>query len=195
MKKEYAQEEMLVLVDEDDNQIDTGPKMQVHLQGKLHRAFSIFIYNKKGELLIQKRADMKYHSAGLWANSCCGHPRLNEENIIAAKRRLYEELGFSCDLSKITEICYNLPLENGLYEHEYTHIFAGVYDGHMEPNTEEVSAIKWINPQDLINDFKVNQQNYARWFALYIEKYYIDSQLDLKPIYHLFNPKQDQEEV
>jgi len=165
-------EEIILLVDKHDVPVGTGPKMQVHLDALCHRAFSILIYNSQGDLLIQKRADSKYHSAGLWANSCCGHPRIQEDNIVAAKRRLYEELGFSCDLFKVTELCYNLPLENGLHEHEYTHIFAGVYDGVVRPNSEEVSQIKWLSKQGLVNEFKKNPQNYARWFGLYLKEYY-----------------------
>ena len=117
------QEEILILVDKNDQPQGTMPKMQAHREGQLHRAFSVMIYNNKGELLIQKRAATKYHSAGLWANSCCGHPRIGEDNLVAAKRRLKEELGFSCELKKIGEVCYELSLENGLHEHEYTHVF------------------------------------------------------------------------
>lgn len=103
--------EILILVNEEDNIIGTEEKLKAHIDGLLHRAFSVMIFNNKGQLLIQKRAKNKYHSAGLWANSCCGHPRLGEDNTEAAQRRLQEELGFSCDLVKISELKYSLKLD------------------------------------------------------------------------------------
>lgn len=164
--------ETLILVDEKDNIIGTEEKLKTHIDGLLHRAFSVMIFNNKGQLLIQKRAKNKYHSAGLWANSCCGHPRLGEGNMEAAKRRLQEELGFSCDLVKITELKYSLKLQNGLYEKEYTHIFAGTYDGILELNPDEVSEVKWENPAELQKKSTLMPECYASWFNLYLSKYY-----------------------
>ncbi|MDA9163861.1 isopentenyl-diphosphate Delta-isomerase [Rickettsiaceae bacterium] len=166
------QEEILILVDKHDQPQGTMPKMQAHIEGRLHRAFSVMIYNKKGELLIQKRADVKYHSAGLWANTCCGHPRVGEDNMQAAQRRLNEEMGFSCDLKKVGEVCYELPLENGLHEHEYTHVFSGVWNGALSPNPEEVSETNWVTPSELRKRAADNPAEYARWFEFYLREYY-----------------------
>jgi len=171
------QEEQLILVDENDLPCGTEGKLKTHKKGLLHRAFSIIIYNKDHKILLQKRAAVKYHSAALWANSCCGHPRVDENDIEAAKRRLHEELGFFCDLSKITEVTYNLPLDNGLYEHEYTHIFAGRYDGDVNPNPDEVSEIKWISLESILEDFKIHPESYARWFQLYLKDSKLISQI------------------
>lgn len=164
--------EILILVDENDKFLGTEEKMKVHIDGLLHRAFSVMIFNSKGQFLIQKRAKNKYHSAGLWANSCCGHPRLSESNMEAAQRRLKEELGFSCKLLKITELSYSLKLHDGLYEKEYTHIFAGIYDGDLEPNPNEVSEIKWKMPNDLRRESNSIPGHNASWFNLYLTKYY-----------------------
>ncbi|MDP5110088.1 MAG: isopentenyl-diphosphate Delta-isomerase [Rickettsiaceae bacterium] len=164
--------ETLILVDEEDNIIGTEEKLKAHIDGLLHRAFSVMIFNNNGQLLIQKRAKNKYHSAGLWANSCCGHPRLGEDNTEAAQRRLQEELGFSCDLVKISELKYSLKLQNGLYEKEYTHIFAGTYEGNIEPNPDEVSEIKWESLGKLQKKSTLMPKHYAPWFNLYLNKYY-----------------------
>ncbi len=164
--------EILILVDENDKFLGTEEKMKVHIDGLLHRAFSVMIFNSKGQLLVQRRAKNKYHSAKLWANSCCGHPRLNEDNMKAAQRRLQEELGFSCELLKITELSYSLKLQDGLYEREYTHIFAGIYDGSFELNPNEVSEVTWITPRDLRRESVSNPKLYARWFNLYLTEYY-----------------------
>lgn len=164
--------ETLILVDENDKSIGTAEKMKVHIEGLLHRAFSVMIFNSKGQLLVQKRAKSKYHSAKLWANSCCGHPRLDEGNMKAAQRRLQEELGFTCNLIKITELSYSLKLQDGLYEREYTHVFAGIYDGSLELNPDEVSEIKWQTPNDLRRESISKTDQYARWFNLYLTEYY-----------------------
>ena len=164
--------EQLILVDKSDRQIGTCEKLEAHEKAFLHRAFSIFVYNSQGKLLIQRRADCKYHSAGLWANTCCGHPRPDETNAAAAKRRLFEELGFTCELEEISTVSYNLPLENGLTEHEYTHIFKGTFDGRVKPNPDEVSEVKWVKPQELKQEILVGENGYAAWFALYLRNYF-----------------------
>ncbi|MBX9890035.1 MAG: isopentenyl-diphosphate Delta-isomerase [Amoebophilaceae bacterium] len=164
--------EMLVLVDQADQVIGVEEKMKVHREGLLHRAFSIMIFNNQGQLLIQKRSAIKYHSAGLWANSCCGHPRLHEDNLAAAQRRLREELGFTCPLVKITTVSYALKLANGLYEHEYTHLFTGVYTAGLDLNPDEVAEIKWIMPVDLQQEATLNPEPYAAWFRLYLTTCY-----------------------
>ena len=164
--------ETLILVDEKDTPQGTGEKMDVHRKGLRHRAFSVMVYNQHGEMLIQRRADCKYHSAGFWANTCCGHPRPEEPIEKAAKRRLGEELGFSCDLTKVTEVCYTLPLENGLHENEYTHVFEGIYEGEFTPNPDEVSETMWVAPEELRADALASPEKYARWFHLYLTEYF-----------------------
>jgi len=164
--------EMLVLVDEKDRPIGTQEKLAAHLIPQRHRAFSVFIFNSNGETLIQRRALGKYHSPGLWANSCCGHPRPGEEVVDAASRRLGEELGFSCPLDPLTKVCYTLKLEKNLWELEYTHVFKGTYEGVINPNSEEVCELKWVSPKHLHNDIQKYPENYARWFRLYILKHF-----------------------
>lgn len=164
--------ETVILVDEKDNPLGTQEKLAAHLIPQRHRAFSIFIFNDKGETLIQRRAFEKYHSPGLWANSCCGHPRPGEDVKAAAIRRLGEELGFTCLLSPLTKVCYTLKLEKDLWELEYTHVFKGIYDGRMAPNPEEVCELKWLDPEALRRDVLTQPQDYARWFRLYILKHF-----------------------
>lgn len=165
--------ETVILVDENDHPVGTQEKLAAHLIPQRHRAFSVLIFNEKGETLIQRRAMEKYHSPGLWANSCCGHPRPSEDTQKAAQRRLEEELGFSCDLTPIRTVCYTLKLEKDLWELEYTHIFKGLYvDGPIPFNTEEISEIQWISPAHLRQDVLTNPHKYARWFRLYIVKYF-----------------------
>ena len=170
--KETIPIEMLIVVNEKDIPQRIEEKMRIHLEGIKHRAFSVFIYNKYGQLLLQKRANIKYHSANLWSNSCCGHPISSKPIIEAAKRRLYQELGFTCDLIKVTEISYNLPMENGMYENEYTHVFAGEYSGDIIPNHLEVSEVEWVEVDSLKQKLEDSPQSYSKWFQLYIKKYY-----------------------
>ena len=165
-------EEQLVLVDIRDKPQGFSGKIDVHRQALLHRAFSVMIYNRSGQLLIQKRANTKYHSARLWANSCCGHPRRNETPKDAAERRLYEELGFTCKLSKVTELSYFISLDCGMYENEYTHVFAAEYNGDVKPNAMEVSKIKWKKPDILKQKCNLDPESYAKWFRLYLGEYY-----------------------
>jgi len=164
--------EMVILVDKEDRPLGTQEKLAAHLIPQRHRAFSVFIFNEKGETLIQLRAHGKYHSPGLWANSCCGHPRPSEEVNEAACRRLREELGFSCPLSFLTPVCYTLKLEKDLWELEYTHVFKGSYEGPIEANPDEVCEIKWISPEDLKAHVLSHPEQYARWFRLYILKHF-----------------------
>ena len=138
----------------------------------MKQVFSIFIFNSKGETLIQRRALGKYHSPGLWANSCCGHPRPSEDVEMAASRRLGDELGFTCPLIPLTTVCYTLKLEKDLWELEYTHVFKGIYEGMITPNSEEVGEIKWVSPQHLREDALNHPQAYTRWFRLYLLKHF-----------------------
>jgi isopentenyl-diphosphate delta-isomerase len=164
--------ETVILVDENDQPIGSQEKLAAHLIPQRHRAFSILIFNHRGETLIQRRSMEKYHSPGLWANSCCGHPRPGEDIRDAANRRLREELGFSCPLSPLRTVCYTLKLEKSLWELEYTHIFKGSFEDEINFNREEVSEIQWISPIHLREDVLAHPQQYARWFRLYILKYF-----------------------
>jgi isopentenyl-diphosphate delta-isomerase len=146
-------------------------KLTAHHEGHLHRAFSIFIFNSKKELLIHQRNPLKYHSGGLWTNTCCGHPRPNEKTIDAAKRRLMEEMGFVCDLKKEFDFTYFVKFNNGLSENEFDHVFTGVFDGIPRPNPAEVSDYKWINWDILNNDVYLNPEKYTYWFKECLQKF------------------------
>lgn len=178
-------QENVILVDERDNPKGSQEKLAAHIIPQRHRAFSVFIFNEKGETLIQRRALGKYHSPGLWANSCCGHPRPGEEVVPAAKRRLQEELGFTCFLIPLTTVCYTLKLEKDLWELEYTHVFKGTYENIFDPNPDEVCEIKWIDPKALKRDVLTHPTHYARWFRLYLLKHYqnIFEDIDQKVLY------------
>lgn len=157
-------EETLILVDEQDRCIGHQTKLSVHQQGLLHRAFSIFIFDERGNLLIQQRADGKYHSAGLWANSCCGHPRKDEEVAEAASRRLFEELNITCPLHKVSTTIYRVDVPDNLIEHEYDHIFVGIYTRAFSPNPEEIKAYRWISISDLFENIQQSPEKYCAWF-------------------------------
>ena len=157
-------EEKVVLIDENDNEIGTEEKMKAHKEGKLHRAISVFIFNSKGEMLIQKRADKKYHCGGLWTNTCCSHPRHGESYEESANRRLEEEMGINVDLKDIFNFTYKAEFDNGLTEHEHDHVFIGTFDGEPKPNPNEVGDWKWVNTEELFNDIKENPNKYTYWF-------------------------------
>ena len=165
-------EELVILVDENDNQIGLMPKMEAHEKALLHRAFSVFIFNDKNELMLQQRALHKYHSPGLWTNTCCSHQRDGESNIEAGKRRLEEEMGFVTDLKESVSFIYKAPFDNGLTEHEYDHVLLGYYEDNPEINPEEVADWKWMPLEDVNLDVKNNPQNYTEWFKIIFEKFY-----------------------
>jgi len=160
----------VILVDENDNEIGTEEKMKAHQEGKLHRAFSIFIFNSKGELLLQKRAKSKYHSGGLWSNTCCSHPMPGEALEKTVHRRLKEEMGFDCELKEIFSFTYKAKFDNGLIEHEYDHVFIGKFDGKPTPNPEEVDEWKWIDVEELKKGIQENPDNYTYWLKASIDK-------------------------
>lgn len=139
-------------------------KMEVHRKGLLHLAFSVLIFNTKGELLLQKRADQKYHSPSLWTNTCCGHPNPGEEMQEAARRRLEEEMGFTCSLSHRFTFCYQARFPNGLYENEIDHVFFGRYEGSITPDPKEVSEYCWAAPETLQADAEEFPEKYTVWF-------------------------------
>lgn len=158
----------VVLVDKNDNKIGTYGKMEAHLEGKLHRAFSVFVFNSEGDLLLQKRAFNKYHSSGLWTNTCCSHPRDTETIDNAAHRRLMEELGFDCPVKEIFSFYYEVKLGDNIFEHEYDHVFIGRYDGIPKHNPEEVDTWQWIKTDKLLHEIKNNSEEYTYWFKLVI---------------------------
>jgi len=160
----------IILVDEKDNQVGTGEKMVVHKEGKLHRAFSVFIFNSKKELMLQQRATSKYHSPGLWTNTCCSHPKPGEKIIDAAKRRLKEEMGFNCDLKEAFSFIYKAKFDNGLSEHEFDHVFIGKFDGNPKPDKKEAESWKWITLAELRKDMKKNPEKYTYWLKVSIDK-------------------------
>lgn len=162
--------EQVILVDEQDNEVGVMEKILAHEKALLHRAFSVFIFNDKGELLLQKRAASKYHSPGLWTNTCCSHPRPKETNLEAANRRLNEEMGFGCELEYKFNFIYKAELEQGLTEHELDHVFFGTYNGPVNPNIEEVASYKFVSMKDVFDDIKSNPENYTVWFKIIFDK-------------------------
>lgn len=161
-------EEELVLVDENDQQIGISSKLDVHRIGLLHRAFSIFLWNDNGQMLLQRRAATKYHSAGLWANTCCGHPRPYEDIHDAADRRLFEELGMRAHLTWQGVYSYRAEMPNALIENELVHFFTGYVHQAAVPNPDEVDDLRWVTIDQLLTDFSASPENYSAWFALYI---------------------------
>ena len=162
--------EFVVLVDENDREIGTEEKMKAHEDGgKLHRAFSMFIFSPNGKILLQQRAKSKYHCGGLWTNSCCSHPRPDEPIDSAAHRRLKEEMGFDCKLREILSFTYKAPFENGLTEWEFDHVFVGIYDDKITPDPEEVEDYKYIEIDDLTKDIKDNPDKYTPWFRIILK--------------------------
>ncbi|HEX5654848.1 MAG TPA: isopentenyl-diphosphate Delta-isomerase [Chitinophagaceae bacterium] len=158
--------EQVILVDEQDNEMGYMEKMEAHTKAVLHRAFSIFIFNNKGEMLLQQRALQKYHSAGLWTNACCSHPRPGETLLDAAKRRLVEEMGIDVSLEKLFDFVYKAELENGLTEYEYDHVLLGNYDGPVVFNTEEVQDVCYKAMRDIRESLAANPAIYTSWFQL-----------------------------
>ncbi|MCJ7467907.1 MAG: isopentenyl-diphosphate Delta-isomerase [Maribacter sp.] len=165
-------EEKVILVNERDEQIGTMPKMEAHEKALLHRAFSIFILNNKGEIMLQQRAADKYHSPLLWTNTCCSHQRSGETNLQAGKRRLQEEMGFTTDLKELFSFIYKAPFDNGLTEHELDHVMIGYYNAVPQLNCEEVADWKWMLPEDIKNDMVIYPDRYTVWFKIIFEKFY-----------------------
>jgi len=159
-------QEEVILVDKNDRPLGTMEKMEAHRKALLHRAFSIFIFSAKGEMLLQRRAHQKYHSAGLWTNACCSHPRPQEDTLAAAVRRLKEELGFTTHLEKIFDFTYKSEFDNGLTEFEFDHVFIGRYDQPVYPNEEEVADYCFKTPEAIAADLHANPLSYTSWFHL-----------------------------
>ncbi len=160
----------LILVDEHDAPIGEMEKLEAHQKGLLHRAFSVFAFNEKGELLLQRRAPHKYHSAGLWTNTCCSHPVPGEDTETAAHRRLQEEMGFDCPLTRAGHLLYRVAFDNGLTEHEFDHIFIGRFDGEPVLNPDETDASRWMSAEALRADIAAHPDSYTYWFKLAFEE-------------------------
>lgn len=173
-------QEIIICVDNTDTEVGYIEKMDAHIKGILHRALSIFIFNDKKELLLQKRYSGKYHSPNLWTNTCCTHPNKNENIVSAAKRRLQEEMGFSCDLKEVFSFIYYIEFDNGLIEHEFDHVFFGIYSGEVNTNPLEVEECKWISLDKLKLDLKSNPEKYTFWFRYMFDNHLKDIEENLE---------------
>ena len=158
--------EKVILVDKNDNELGIMEKQEAHVKGLLHRAFSVFIFNDKNELLLQRRAVKKYHSGGLWTNTCCSHPRQNEKTEDAAERRLLEEMGMRSTLKKQFDFVYKAKLDNNLYEHEFDHVFFGFTNDLPIINPEEVEEYTYKTLEDIGNEMKTIPDKYTEWFKI-----------------------------
>lgn len=165
-------DDLVILVNKNDKKIGLMPKMEAHKKGVLHRAFSVFIFNNKNELMIQKRNINKYHSPGLWTNTCCSHQKDGESNISAGKRRLLEEMGFCVELNEIGSFIYNVGVDNGLIEHELDYILVGKYNGNVKINFDEVDNWKWMSLDNIKDDIRTRSKNYTEWFKIIMDNYY-----------------------
>lgn len=163
--------EFVILVDEHNKEIGLMEKHEAHEKAMLHRAFSVFVFNSNNELLLQQRSISKYHSGGLWTNTCCSHPRSNETTLDAAHRRLKDEMGFDCDLTERFHFVYHAKLDNGFTEHELDFIYTGKFDGTPDINTNEVEAYKWLPMAKVIADVNDQPGLYTAWFKIILEKY------------------------
>ncbi|MEZ5018430.1 MAG: isopentenyl-diphosphate Delta-isomerase [Flavipsychrobacter sp.] len=166
-----SREEKVICVNEQDEYLGLANKMQAHIDGTLHRAFSVFIMNDSGEMLLQQRAKNKYHSPGLWSNACCSHPRFGESTTAAAHRRMREEMGFDCSIEKIFTFRYKAEVGQGLIENEYDHIYIGNYSGEIIPNKEEVASYKYVAIDDLYEWMKKEPQLFTAWFKMVLPEF------------------------
>ncbi len=164
--------EQVILVDQNDKQIGLMEKIEAHEKALLHRAFSVFIFNDNGELMLQQRAASKYHSPLLWTNTCCSHQREGESNLEAGRRRLQEEMGFVTDIKEVFSFIYKAPFDNGLTEHELDHVMIGRYNDAPNINKEEVEAYKWMLLDDVKKDIEENPASYTEWFKIIFDKSY-----------------------
>jgi len=159
-------EERVILVDREDREVGTAEKLEAHRRGVLHRAVSALIFDSAGRQLLQRRAGQKYHSAGLWSNACCGHPRPGESTSAAVSRRLREEMGITVPIAPVFRLTYRAELDGGLVEHEVDHIFTGTFDGTPEPDPLEVSEWRWIAPDALAAEMDLAPGTFTAWFRL-----------------------------
>ena len=178
MSADRAASDLLILVDQNDNKVGEASKWDAHINGLLHRAFSV-VFVRDGssskEILLTQRALGKYHSGGLWTNTCCSHPRAGEELDEAVPRRLAEELGvLGVPCTEIGSFYYRADFDNGITEHEYDHVFLGEYDGPVAPDPEEISDWRWVTADELMRDVEAHPEQYSVWcpkvFALVMER-------------------------
>ena len=172
-------EEQVILVNEKNEQIGTMPKLEAHEKGVLHRAFSVFVLNDSGEMMMQQRAACKYHSPLLWTNTCCSHQRVGESNIEAGKRRLFEEMGFVTELKNVVSFIYKASFDNGLTEHEFDHVLVGTYNENPNINIDEVKNFKWMTLEQVKVDMELNPDIYTEWFKIIFDKFYKHLQEEL----------------
>jgi isopentenyl-diphosphate Delta-isomerase len=170
----------IAIVNPNDKIIGYSDKLEVHLKGTMHRAFSIFVFNSKGELMLQKRALDKYHSPGLWTNTCCSHLPMDMKMEDAVHIRLQDEMGFDTDLQYVTKFHYNVTFENGLTENEIDHIFIGFFNENPKPNSEEVAEFKWVDLRDLKVDIDQNPSNYTYWLRHIVQNYFEEVEVALQ---------------
>jgi len=164
-------EEFVVLVNPEDKVLGLMEKQQAHINGLLHRAFSVFLFNSNGEMLLQKRASGKYHSPLKWTNAVCSHPRSEETYLEGAKRRVKEELGIDVELSEKFNFIYKADVGNGLWEHELDHVFTGTFDGEFYLNKDEVEEVRYISLENLNQEISENPDNFTEWFKIILEEY------------------------
>ena len=165
-------EDNVILVNENDEPIGLMPKLEAHQKAKLHRAFSVFVLNEGNEIMLQQRAEHKYHSPLLWTNTCCSHQREGETNIEAGNRRLFEEMGFKTELKELFHFIYKAPFDNGLTEHELDHVMIGYYSNDPKINPDEVANWKWMAIEDVQLDIKSNPEIYTVWFKIIFDEFY-----------------------
>ncbi|MDY3511275.1 isopentenyl-diphosphate Delta-isomerase [Riemerella anatipestifer] len=163
--------EKVVLVNPKDEVLGVMEKLQAHRGGFLHRAFSVFLFNTKGEMLLQRRAGVKYHSPKLWTNAVCSHPRLGESYKAGAQRRLIEELGIDADISEKFSFIYKAEVGDNLWEHELDYVFTGIYEGDFNLNPEEVSEIRYISMEALDKELEANPEQFTEWFKIILKEY------------------------
>lgn len=180
---EKMKNELLILVDEDDNEIGVKEKLSVHIEGLLHRAFSIFIFNSNDELLLQQRADEKYHSGGLWSNTCCSHPNSEESITKTVSRRLNEEMRIEADTQFIFKFIYEADFENGLKEYEMDHVFFGRSDEEPKPDPNEVQDWKYISLETLNKEITYNPHKYSEWLKICLPKVMSHFKQYINPLY------------
>ncbi|NJK35885.1 MAG: isopentenyl-diphosphate Delta-isomerase [Oscillatoriales cyanobacterium SM2_2_1] len=159
-------EEFVILVDEGDRPVGVAEKLAAHRQGLLHRAFSIFVCNSQGQLMVQRRSPSKYHCGGLWTNTCCSHPRPQESTLESARRRLFEEMGFRCPLVELFSFTYCVDLDHQLTEYEYDHVLYGIYDGEPSVNPDEADAWRWVEPTQLSCELTAHPEQFTPWLRI-----------------------------
>jgi isopentenyl-diphosphate Delta-isomerase len=167
-----ANSQLIALVDQSDNIIGYDDKIKVHVEGTLHRAFSVFIFNNSGQMLIHQRALHKYHSPGLWTNACCSHLLQGFDMETCVHKRMMDEIGFDCPVTFRFKFTYKAEFDNGLTEHETDHVYSGIWNGNPLFNPEEVAQTKWVSHDWLLNDVKQNPQDYTYWFKYILEHFY-----------------------